>query len=68
MERNENAFSQAGVPPLAGSVVQPIRLTRGDTRYRCPCGNLGDRQCINLSDSSECLDPEDPDADPIPCP
>ena len=68
MQRSEAAFGGAGVPPLAGSVSQPIRLTRGDTRYRCQCGNLADRQCIDTQDSSSCLDPADPDSDPIPCP
>ncbi len=62
-QRTDNDFTGTQTP-LATIFAPPVELLRGDVRYRCSCST---RQCVKRDDSSLCLDPSDPDADPLPC-
>ena len=64
MPRNEGAFAQAGGIPLAAVFPGQVKLVRDDTRYICSCFT---KMCKQATDQSVCLDPADPDADPLPC-
>jgi hypothetical protein len=63
MDRNEGDFAGLTIP-IAAVWVDPVQLIRDDVRYNCTCGA---RECFDRSDRNTCLDPRDPDADPLPC-
>lgn len=63
MQRTDDAFAGTATP-LAGILISPVELIRGDVRYRCSCET---QRCVQRDDSSICLDPSDPDAAPAPC-
>lgn len=64
MPRAEGAFSQASGIPLAAVFPGQVRLDRDGESYNCSCFT---KQCRQRSNQSVCLDPEDPDAEPLPC-
>lgn len=63
MNRVEGDFAGLTIP-LAAVWVDPVTLIRDDVRYRCSCFS---NTCADTSDSTMCLDPADPDQDPLPC-
>lgn len=63
MQRNDNAFVGTSAH-LDGILISPVELIRDDVRYRCSCES---QRCVRRDDSSICLDPSDPDAEPAPC-
>lgn len=63
MNRLEGDFAGQTIP-LAAVWVDPVQLLRDDVRYNCTCGS---KTCYDRQDQSTCLDPSDPDAEPLPC-
>jgi hypothetical protein len=52
-------------PDVAGTIITPMTLVRGDQRFVCSCVT---QQCRLISDQTQCLNPADPNAAPAPCP
>lgn len=63
MQRSENDFTGA-TTPLTAIFAPPVQLLRDGVRYNCTCES---RTCYDRTDQTTCLDPSDPDADPLPC-